>query len=256
MQPNQAFIENSHTFDKQNKNVKPKGKGNDYHWKLTDPLADLDPLFAQEIPAWKRAMDIIGAMIGILLFSPLLLIYAVFIKIACPGPVFFKQERVGYGGKLFSMIKLRTMENDTDSSIHRQHMQEIIKSDDGKNHSKVISKPPYDSKVFPFGEILRTSAIDELPQLYNVLIGDMSLIGPRPPIPYEVDEYKHWYSGRFDTVPGMTGLWQVCGKNKLPFTEMVRLDIRYIQSHSFWLDLKILLLTPQAIISQIRDRNC
>ncbi|MFH2066640.1 MAG: sugar transferase [Pseudomonadota bacterium] len=231
--------------------VKPEDKK--YHWNVTAPLDDIHPLFVRKMPIWKRAMDISFSLIGIIILFPLLIIAGMFIKMVSPGSIFFKQERVGYGGKIFSMIKLRTMHPNADKSIHAKHMIEIINGDDAKNLYKPISKLPNDPRIIPFGKIIRVLALDELPQLYNILVGDMSLVGPRPPIPYEVDEYKFWHSDRFDTVPGLTGLWQVSGKNRLPFNEMIRLDIRYIQTQSFWLDLKILLLTPSAVISQFRD---
>ncbi|MBA4318321.1 MAG: UDP-phosphate galactose phosphotransferase [Flavobacterium sp.] len=231
--------------------VKPEG--NKYHWNVTEPLDDINPLFVRKMPIWKRAMDICFSLVGIIMLLPLLIIAGIYIKLVSPGPIFFKQERVGYGGKIFSMIKLRTMHPNADKTLHRKHMIEIINGDDAKNLYKPISKLPNDPRIIPFCKFIRTTAIDELPQLFNILVGDMSLVGPRPPIPYEVDEYKYWHADRFDTVPGLTGLWQVSGKNRLPFNEMIRLDIRYIQTQSFWLDLKILLLTPSAVISQFRD---
>jgi lipopolysaccharide/colanic/teichoic acid biosynthesis glycosyltransferase len=154
------------------------------------------------------------------------------------------------------MFKLRTMAHNTDTTIHKKYLASLINADandHGSGSTKVMKKIENDSRVVPFGKILRSSGIDELPQLINVLLGDMSLIGPRPPIPYEVDQYKNWFSDRFDIVPGLTGLWQVSGKNNLTFYEMIRLDIQYIRNQSFWLDLKILLLTPVAIINIIKD---
>jgi len=224
-----------------------------YHWNVTEPLIDLDPLFIRKMPSWKRAIDIFVAITGIIIFSPLLFIYVAFLKIISPGPVFFKQERVGYGGKIFSMIKLRTMHPNSDSSIHAKHMAEIISGDDENDLYMPISKVPNDPRIIPFCNILRSTGVDELPQLMNVLLGEMSLVGPRPSIPYEVDEYKNWFADRFDVVPGLTGLWQVSGKNRLPFNEMIRLDIKYIRTLSFWLDIKILMLTPIAIIGIVKD---
>ena len=224
-----------------------------YHSKVTEPLVEINPLFVQKIPLWKRAMDICFSIFGIIMLLPLFVIAGIYIKLVSPGPVFFRQDRVGYGGKIFSMYKLRTMHPNADNSLHAKHMVEIINGDDARNLYKPISKLPNDPRIIPFGKIIRVAAIDELPQFFNILKGDMSLVGPRPPIPYEVDQYKYWHSSRFDTVPGLTGLWQVSGKNRLPFNEMIRLDIRYIEKQSFWLDLKILLLTPAAIISQLID---
>ncbi|MFH2065014.1 MAG: sugar transferase [Pseudomonadota bacterium] len=227
-----------------------------YHWNVTTRLVDNELVFGREMPIWKRVMDILFATMGMLLLFPFLLLVAIFIKVVSPGPVLFMQERVGYGGKIFTMFKLRTMAHNTDITIHKEFMAKLINEDENISEpasTKVKTKIENDSRVIPFGNILRSSGIDELPQLINVLLGDMSLVGPRPPIPYEVDQYKNWFSRRFDIVPGLTGLWQVSGKNRLTFHEMIRLDIQYIQSLSFWLDLKILFLTPVAIIDLVKD---
>jgi lipopolysaccharide/colanic/teichoic acid biosynthesis glycosyltransferase len=227
-----------------------------YHWNVTPRLVDDELVFGREMPVWKRMIDILFATMGMLFLSPFLLLVAIFIKVVSPGPVFFMQERVGYGGKTFIMFKLRTMRSNADTSIHKEFMERLISEDEknsGPASTKVNTKIENDSRVIPFGNILRNSGIDELPQLINVLLGDMSLVGPRPPIPYEVDQYKNWFSRRFDIVPGLTGLWQVSGKNRLTFHEMIRLDIQYIRSQSFRLDLKILLLTPVAIIDIVKD---
>ncbi len=226
------------------------------HWNVTTRLGDNELVFGRDMPTWKRVMDILFATMGMLFLFPFLLLVAIFIKVVSPGPVFFMQERVGYGGKIFTMFKLRTMAYNTDTTIHKEFMAKLIREDEnnsGPASTKVKTKIENDSRVIPFGNMLRSSGIDELPQLINVLLGDMSLVGPRPSIPYEVDQYKNWFSRRFDIVPGLTGLWQVSGKNKLTFHEMIRLDIQYIRSQSFWLDLKILLLTPMAIINIVKD---
>ncbi|RJO60196.1 sugar transferase [candidate division WS5 bacterium] len=230
--------------------------GKKYHWNVTDQLLDIEPVFGRKMPVWKRSIDIAFAVTGIIFLFPFLLLIALLIKIVSPGPIFFKQERVGFGGKIFTMFKLRTMAHNTDTTIHKEYLASLINADENDNgtgSTRVMKKIENDSRVVPFGKILRSSGFDELPQLINVLLGDMSLIGPRPPIPYEVDQYKNWFSDRFDIVPGLTGLWQVSGKNNLTFHEMIRLDIQYIRNHSFWLDLKILLLTPVAIINIIKD---
>jgi lipopolysaccharide/colanic/teichoic acid biosynthesis glycosyltransferase len=239
-------IANSTTFDIDRK----------YHWNVTAPLVGVDPIFGRKMPVWKRIIDIVFAIIGILIISPFILIIALMIKIVSPGPIFFMQERVGYGGKLFTMFKLRTMKHNTDTSIHKKYLAKLINADENNGEStstRIMKKIEKDSRIVPFGNIIRSSGIDELPQLINVLLGDMSLIGPRPPISYEVDQYKNWFSDRFDIVPGLTGLWQVSGKNNLTFHEMIRLDIQYIRTQSFRLDLKILLLTPIAIFNIVRD---
>jgi lipopolysaccharide/colanic/teichoic acid biosynthesis glycosyltransferase len=192
-------------------------------------------------------VDIVGSLVGLVLLSPLLLAVTVVIKVVSPGPVLFRQQRVGYMGKKFTMWKFRTMKLKVDISRHRQHISELV------NNGQPMTKLDDESQLIPFGKILRATSLDELPQLINVLCGQMSLVGPRPPIPYEVEEYLGWYNARFDVIPGMTGLWQVRGKNRLTFDEMARLDIQYSREMSPWLDTKILLMTPYAVISEFKD---
>ena len=215
----------------------------------------LEPFFVRKIPPWKRSMDIIGAIFGLIFFSPLMLLISLLIKIVSPGPILFKQERVGFGGKSFQFLKFRTMKVNADTTKHQQYYTQLINGSPSKVKSEKVMTKLDDSNtdIIPFAEILRNACFDELPQLVNVLCGDMSLVGPRPPILYEVEEYLRWHKGRFDSVPGMTGLWQISGKNRLTFREMVQLDVRYSRELSFWLDIKILLMTPVVIFSQIMD---
>ena len=213
----------------------------------------IEPFFLNQLPLWKRAMDVVGALFGLIVLSPILLLVALIIKTVSSGPVFFKQQRIGCGGKTFTMLKFRTMQFGTDTSTHKNHVKQLINganNGDSKNPMIKLDDHPH---IILFGKILRKMCIDELPQLINVLLGEMSLVGPRPPLTYEVEEYLQWNYARFDAVPGMTGLWQVSGKNRLTFTEMMQLDIRYSRKISLWLDIKILLKTPLSIISQIRD---
>jgi lipopolysaccharide/colanic/teichoic acid biosynthesis glycosyltransferase len=167
--------------------------------------------------------------------------------------VFFPQTRVGYLGREFRFWKFRTMHVNNDTESHRQYMTALIGTK--RNEAKPMEKTEEVSRIIPFGRFIRKSCVDELPQLYNVLIGDMSLIGPRPAIPYEVDAYQRWHSSRFDTIPGMTGLWQVSGKNRLSFQEMVSLDIRYLRDLSLRQDARILARTIPAILDQIRAKT-
>jgi lipopolysaccharide/colanic/teichoic acid biosynthesis glycosyltransferase len=217
----------------------------------------IEPFFVRKFLLWKRGLDLFGSIIGLILFAPLFLIIALLIKIVSPGPVFFKQERIGYGGKAFSLLKFRTMEMNTDTEIHQNYCAELINGECTKqNPDRPMTKLDDDNpNIITFGKIIRKTCLDELPQLINVLRGDMSLVGPRPPIPYEVKEYLRWHKSRFDAIPGMTGLWQVSGKNRLSFKEMVRLDIRYSRRLSLFLDLKILLMTPYAIISEFNHTH-
>jgi lipopolysaccharide/colanic/teichoic acid biosynthesis glycosyltransferase len=213
----------------------------------------LEQFFARRLSAWKRGIDIIGALAGLVVFSPFFLLIAVVIKVVSPGPVFFKQARVGRGGRQFICWKFRTMQVRADPSVHQQHVMSLIRSgtNDGAGKPMVKLDSGRDPRLIPLGNILRQSCLDELPQLINVLRGEMSLVGPRPCLPYEAQEYLLWQTTRFDVAPGMTGLWQVSGKNRTTFTEMIRLDILYAKQQSLWLDISILLKTVPVIIAQI-----
>jgi lipopolysaccharide/colanic/teichoic acid biosynthesis glycosyltransferase len=216
-------------------------------------IPSLKPFFLRKMPVWKRFMDVVGSVIGLITLSPMIIIISLIIKIVSPGPVLFRQERIGYGGNAFLFLKFRTMKHNEVASAHQQYLAGLIngcKSDEASG-SPMTKLDCINPNIFPFGRFLRNTCLDELPQLINVLRGEMSLVGPRPPISYEVEEYLRWHNSRFNTVPGMTGLWQVSGKNRLTFKEMIRLDIRYSQNISIWLDLKILLKTPLAIIQEL-----
>ena len=199
-------------------------------------------------PFWKRAIDIIFASIFLLALSPLLGLVAIMIKMVSSGPVFFRQKRVGRSGKIFTMYKFRTMKVNNNAAVHHEYLKELINGD--SKREKPMVKLKNDSRIIPMGNIVRKASIDELPQMINVLLGEMSLVGPRPCIPYEAEEYLRWHARRFDIIPGLTGLWQVNGKNKTTFKEMIRLDIEYAVRRSFWLDIKILLKTPMVVLSQ------
>lgn len=217
-----------------------------------DAPSEIKALYMRSFPLWKRLADVIGSLVLLILLSPLFIFTAVLIRIVSPGPIFFKQVRVGYLERRFVLWKFRTMKVNSDTSKHQAYLAQLIKGQ--KEGGQPMEKlDDVNSQIIPFGKILRKSAIDELPQLINVLLGEMSLVGPRPSIPYEVEEFRRWHCNRFDAVPGMTGLWQVSGKNRLTFHEMVRLDIRYSKSLSFWEDMRILLMTPVAIVNQIMD---
>jgi lipopolysaccharide/colanic/teichoic acid biosynthesis glycosyltransferase len=211
------------------------------------PAGSMEPLFSRRTPVWKRALDVTGAMLGLILFSPLFLLQAILIKTVSPGPVLFRQERIGYGGKPFTFLKFRTMHVSSDSTVHRKHLHDLIDND------KILTKLDAfrDPRIIPFGNVLRQSCLDELPQLINVLSGEMSLVGPRPIPPYEADEYLPWQRQRFDVLPGLTGLWQVSGKNRTTFREMMRLDVGYSKKVSLWQDAKIVLKTLPVIFTQV-----
>ena len=207
------------------------------------------------LPVWKRAMDIVMAAGGLVLLSPLIVLISLIIKGVSRGPVFFKQQRVGYMGRPFTMWKFRTMKVNSDPSNHKQYVTRLINgaAENGEAFGKPMIKLDDDPRIVPFGKILRKTCLDELPQLFNVLRGKMTLVGPRPAIDYEVQVYSAWHYRRLDAVPGVTGLWQVNGKNRLSFNQMVRLDIKYLKEQSFWLDVSILLKTPYAVLRQVRD---
>ena len=202
----------------------------------------------------KRAVDIVGSVIAFAILLPLMLLIAVFIRLTSKGPILFRQLRTGQYGHQFTLLKFRTMFCEADDSVHKTYVQQFI-TDNGdwskRTDSKcAIYKIQDDSRITPIGRVLRKTSLDELPQFWNVLKGEMSLIGPRPPIPYEVECYEAWHRRRlFEVKPGITGLWQVCGRSRTRFNEMVRLDLQYAKSWSLWLDLKILLRTPRVVIS-------
>jgi exopolysaccharide biosynthesis polyprenyl glycosylphosphotransferase len=199
----------------------------------------------------KRSFDLIVAALTIVLLFPLWLVIALLIKLDSKGPVFYTQERVGMDGRLFLLYKFRTMKAGADPQLHREYQKAFIA---GRAEANVgnDSKPTYkllaDPRITKVGKLLRRSSLDEVPQLLNVLLGDMSIVGPRPPIPYEVEAYELWHRKRLDMKPGLTGLWQVSGRNRLPFEEMVRLDLFYIENWSLLLDLKIILRTAFVMI--------
>ncbi len=209
----------------------------------------LEHIFAQPLPFWKRLMDIAGSLFGLILLLPILLPTAIFIKLSSPGPVFFKQKRVGRSGKLFTCYKFRTMKVNCSTSNHQQYLKQLINSDQAMK-----KLDDQDKQIIFLGRFLRKASIDELPQLINVLKGDMSLIGPRPCLPYEAKEFLPWHTNRFNVTPGMTGLWQVNGKNQTTFKEMIRYDIAYANLCSLGLDIKILFKTFPAILNQISDK--
>jgi lipopolysaccharide/colanic/teichoic acid biosynthesis glycosyltransferase len=214
----------------------------------------------------KRAIDIMAAFIALVLLSPLLLLIAILIRLDSPGPALFVQIRVGgkrvvKDGKiiwkkaLFCCYKFRSMAQRADPAIHQAYIKSLIDDDEPgqtslQNGNNAVKKLTCDDRITRLGRRLRHTSLDELPQFWNVLRGDMSLVGPRPAIPYEVEMYKPWYHRRLDAKPGLTGLWQVSGRSTLGFDEMMTLDIQYIEEQSFKMDLMIILKTPLVILSR------
>ena len=213
---------------------------------------EFERIVSNSIPLWKRTFDIAGAIIGLVILSPLLCIITLAIKITSHGPIFFIQERVGYLGKRFRMYKFRSMYSDADEKEHEAYVRNLITQNNG--NALAMVKIPQDSRVTPLGRFLRKLSLDELPQLINVLKGEMTLIGPRPPVPYEVEEYYPWHRKRLEMYPGITGLWQVSGKNTTTFNQMVRLDVRYGQHVSPLMDAKILLKTIPTVLSLMIEK--
>lgn len=202
----------------------------------------------------KRGMDIVGSGMLLLILSPLLALIALAIKLSSQGPVIFEQERLGQFGRRFKCLKFRTMYANNDPRIHREYVQSFIagkaKKQEVSESEPVVYKIKNDPRVTPIGRLLRRTSLDEFPQFWNVLRGDMSLVGPRPPVPYEFEVYDFWHRRRvLEVRPGVTGLWQVSGRSRTCFDDMVRLDLRYSQKWSLWLDLKILLATPRAVFT-------
>ena len=204
------------------------------------------PIF---ISRWKRVLDVSVIILATPILLPMMAALAIIVRIVSEGPVLFRQERVGYLGQRFMCFKFRTMFVNADTNVHQGHLDQLMDSD----APLVKMDAKGDPRIIPFGRLLRASGLDELPQLINVLRGEMSLVGPRPCLPYEYNKYQRWQKERFNTLPGLTGLWQVGGKNKTTFTEMVCLDIRYARTRTLWLDLKILLKTFPAIVIQMLE---
>lgn len=202
----------------------------------------------------KRLMDIVGSVVALILCLPVLVIIALAVKLTSKGPILFRQERLGRYGKKFTFLKFRSMHVDSDHKIHEDYVTRFILGVPGAgqtagNHQKLY-KLTADPRITRVGRLLRNTSLDEIPQFLNVLLGEMSLVGPRPPVIYEFERYDLWHKQRLLAAkPGITGLWQVDGRSRVKFDEMVRLDIRYARSWSLWLDIKILAQTPHAVIS-------
>ncbi len=200
----------------------------------------------------KRGLDIALSAALLVLLSPLFLLIAALVKLRSRGPVIYEQTRIGQNLKHFTMLKFRTMYLDADHARHREFVSSFINAGRPACEPGVIPffKLTGDPRITPIGHLLRRTSLDELPQLWNVLRGDMSLVGPRPALPYELEQYKPWHRRRvLDAKPGLTGLWQVTGRSRTTFDEMVRLDLQYAKRCSLWTDIKILLATPAAVIS-------
>jgi exopolysaccharide biosynthesis polyprenyl glycosylphosphotransferase len=228
-------------------------------WNFEDPKCAADPTLYPDLPglngtsptglALKRYIDIFGSLLAIALLSPLFLAIAVLVRLTSKGPVLFRQVRIGQYGVPFTFYKFRSMYENAESTIHEKYVATFINGVDS-NDTNGVFKINNDPRVTRIGRFLRKTSLDELPQFFNVLSGKMSLVGPRPPIPYEVKAYTRWHRHRMlQAKPGITGLWQVSGRSRVRFDEMVRLDLRYAAEQSIWLDLSIIARTPRAVFS-------
>jgi lipopolysaccharide/colanic/teichoic acid biosynthesis glycosyltransferase len=214
-------------------------------------LPENDTLGGAEIPfpRWKRAIDLAACLLALPILGLCTLVMWLLTKRFAPGPVLFRQERIGHLGRRFSIYKFRTMKVGADCSIHQNYCKDLIHS----NAPMVKLDSRGDARLIPMAWVLRASGLDELPQVINVLRGEMSLVGPRPCIPAEFEHYAPWQRRRCDARPGLTELWQVSGKNRTTFEQMIRLDIKYARELSFWLDLKIIFSTLPCLLAQVRD---
>lgn len=201
------------------------------------------------VALWKRVLDIGCLLLAFPTLLFLVFAIAVLIKAVSPGPLFFRQERIGFMGRKFKLLKFRTMRVDAETGSHQNHLKELI--DSGRPLTKMDASG--DPRIIPFGAFLRSSGLDELPQVINIWKGEMSLVGPRPCTEYEYDQFQPWHRQRFRVLPGLTGLWQVSGKNRTTFSEMNALDIYYAYNASFMLDLKILVKTFPVLLTQIQE---
>ena len=200
-------------------------------------------------PFWKRTLDVVLILSALPALLPIFLFIACMIKLVSSGPIFYRQERIGLGGRKFRLLKFRSMKPGADTGVHQKHLKQLIQS----NVPMTKMDKDGDPRLIPGGAWLRATGLDELPQLLNVLRGEMSLVGPRPCTPYEYEDYSPWHKQRCNTLPGLTGLWQVSGKNKTTFTEMINLDIYYATHNTPWMDLKIILKTLPALVLQVRE---
>jgi lipopolysaccharide/colanic/teichoic acid biosynthesis glycosyltransferase len=198
-------------------------------------------------PGWKSGLDITCILLTLPVWLPLMILLMVVTRIASPGPIFYRQERIGFGGRHFFIWKFRTMKLSAETEAHERHLEKLIRIDCPMTKLDAYGDP----RLAPFGRILRASGLDELPQIFNVLCGEMSLVGPRPCTPNEFAHYQPWQRERVNGLPGLTGYWQVNGKNKTTFNEMIAMDLFYLRSMSVLLDLKIMLKTGAVVAAQL-----
>jgi len=203
------------------------------------------------VPGWKTGLDITCILLSLPLWMPLIILLILVTRIASPGPIFYRQKRVGLGGRHFFIWKFRTMKLSAETQTHERYLENLMRVDCPTTKLDAYGDP----RLAPFGRVLRASGLDELPQIFNVLHGEMSLVGPRPCTPNEFDHYEPWQRQRVNCLPGLPGYWQVNGKNKTTFREMIAMDLFYLKNMSILLDLKIMLRTGTAIAGQLSESS-
>jgi exopolysaccharide production protein ExoY len=200
-----------------------------------------------KVPGWKTGLDRGLILLSAPLWLPLMLLVMLVVRVTSPGPIFYRQQRIGRGGRRFLMWKFRTMKVSAETQSHERHLEDLIRNNKPLTKLDVLGDP----RLIPLGRIIRASGLDELPQIFNVLRGEMSLVGPRPCLPNEFASYQQWQRKRVDALPGLTGYWQVNGKNRTTFYQMVAMDLTYVENMSISFDLKIILMTGGAVLSEI-----
>ena len=225
----------------------PYNSSNGNGAKAPRVTVDFSDAPVQRVPAWKSALDITCILLALPIWLPLMSLLMLVTRFASPGPIFYRQKRVGLGGRHFLIWKFRTMKVSAETQSHELHLEELIRANCPMTKLDAYGDP----RLAPFGRILRASGLDELPQIFNVLCGEMSLVGPRPCTPNEFAHYQPWQQERVNGLPGLTGYWQVNGKNKTTFNEMIAMDLFYLKNLSFLLDLKIILKTCAVIAGQL-----
>jgi exopolysaccharide production protein ExoY len=209
--------------------------------------SDSSAASVNRVPGWKNVLDITCILLALPIWLPLMIVLMLVTRLASPGAIFYRQERVGLGGRHFSVWKFRTMKVSAETQTHEHYFQQLMRIDCPMTKLDTYGDP----RLAPFGRILRASGLDELPQIFNVLCGEMSLVGPRPCTPNEFAHYEPWQRERVNGLPGLTGYWQVNGKNKTTFNEMIVMDLFYLKNLSLLLDLKIMLKTCAVIVGQL-----
>jgi len=225
----------------------PYNSSNGNGAKARRSTIDFQDTPVQNVPGWKSALDITCILLALPIWLPLMILLMLVTRLASPGPIFYRQKRVGLGGRHFLIWKFRTMKVSADTESHERHLEELIRV-----NCPMTKLDEYgDPRLAPFGRILRASGLDELPQIFNVLCGEMSLVGPRPCLPNEFAHYQPWQRERANGLPGLTGYWQVNGKNKTTFNEMIAMDLFYLRNLSFLMDLKIIFKTCAVMAGQV-----